>query len=803
MRALLLTAAAVLGFGLLLSVHRPGTGTHRSPQTKAAESQNAIGSVDVPMATSSIASYPDRGELLAYDHRRQVLHSGASTWQPVQVSEQHALRAIVEGGMNVRTPNGEIIHLRYERHVEHPDGNWTWIGRKDGGAPGTETILTFGEKAVFGTIRQGNADLSVTTQAGSTWLVETDYSRVDHNGIGANNDDFLVTADRQEPMATGMPKLAASSPALAPIAAAASATSVTPTTIDIAMGFTTGFATRLGGQSQAQTRLRFLVDVANEAYLASGISAQLRLVHAVQVNYADGTHNDSALMDLTGVDCTEAANGAHYRSSARYDCTPRAHPAALQPLVSARATYGADLLVLIRKFEASSTSCGVAWLLGGGQNPISSSSAAYATSVVNDSSGDMFPSNGTTCPDVHLAHELGHNMGQQHDVVTARGSDDSDGNGNLLDPEEFGRHTYSFGYSTDGTSSDIATIMSNRRPGQTRYRVFANPRISSCGGAPCGNTTQADNARSMMQTMPAVAAFLPARDPSAGNWLQGDFDGDGRSDVLWHKDNTGSNLYWRGANSATRQSLATVSDLAWVIAGIGDFNGDGKSDLLWRNRAIGSNTYWRSGNASTRQAVAPVTDLAWLVAGIGDFNGDGRSDVLWRNTRTGVNAIWNSANTATRTPVASATLAWSVEAVGDFNRDGKADIFWRNQATGANATWFSANSATRQSSQATTAWQVATAADFNGDGRADILWRNSITGANIVWWSGSSATRNSITTVSDLGWKVVGAGDFDHDGKADVLWRHSRTGANMIWKGANSKAPLPISGVSDLNWVVG
>jgi hypothetical protein len=45
-------------------------------------------------------------------------------------------------------------------------------------------------------------------------------------------------------------------------------------------------------------------------------------------------------------------------------------------------------------------------------------------------------------------------------------------------------------------------------PGQglTAYRVFSNPRITTCGGAPCGSN-QSDNALTLSQTMPAVAAF--------------------------------------------------------------------------------------------------------------------------------------------------------------------------------------------------------------------------------------------------------------------------------------------------------
>lgn len=509
MRAFLIGVAVILTVGLLVTLDRQETRSRVTPHAQT-ESVNSVGSIGLRKAASSVAGHPDSGQLLAFDRERKVVHSGASTWHPVQISEAHALRAIAEGGMTVPAPNGEVLRLRYERHVEHPDGNWTWIGREDGSAPGTETVLTFGEKAIFGTIRQGKADLSLTTEAGSTWLVETNSSRADRSRIAANEDDFLIPAGMPNLTAAKAtePALAAASGQAEQIGSVSIAAAATPTAIDIAMGFTTGFATRLGGESQARTRLNFLVDITNQAYVASGINAQIRLVHALQVDYPDATHNRTALFELTGVDCTTQSNGAHYLSDRRVDCTPITQSNALQQLTAARETYGADLLVLVRKFEAPEQgSCGSAWMLGGGQNPIDSNSAAFGMTLVSDSSADMFPDEGATCPEVMLAHELGHNMGQQHDVVTAMGSDDSDNNGNLLDPEEFGHHAYSFGYSTDGTGSDIATIMSNRRLTQTRYRVFSNPLILSCGGAPCGTVDQADNARSMTQTMPLIAAF--------------------------------------------------------------------------------------------------------------------------------------------------------------------------------------------------------------------------------------------------------------------------------------------------------
>jgi serralysin len=124
-----------------------------------------------------------------------------------------------------------------------------------------------------------------------------------------------------------------------------------------------------------------------------------------------------------------------------------------------------------------------------------------------------------------------------------------------------------------------------------------------------------------------------------------DFNGDGKADVFWR--NTNGALYdWsmNGSQVASGQPLTyqgqpvTSSDPSWSIVGVGDFNGDGKADVLWRN-ANGALYGW-SMDGSKIETSQPITyqgasvklDPSWSVAGIGDFNGDGKADVLWRNT---------------------------------------------------------------------------------------------------------------------------------------------------------------------------
>ena len=47
--------------------------------------------------------------------------------------------------------------------------------------------------------------------------------------------------------------------------------------------------------------------------------------------------------------------------------------------------------------------------------------------------------------------------------------------------------------------------------------------------------------------------------------------------------------------------MSPVADQNWKVVGTGDFNGDGKSDILWRNTSTGENAIWNSGDVPPPQ----------------------------------------------------------------------------------------------------------------------------------------------------------------------------------------------------------
>ncbi|MFO1098526.1 MAG: VCBS repeat-containing protein [Xanthobacteraceae bacterium] len=273
----------------------------------------------------------------------------------------------------------------------------------------------------------------------------------------------------------------------------------------------------------------------------------------------------------------------------------------------------------------------------------------------------------------------------------------------------------------------------------------------------------------------APSTALPARN---------DFNGDGRTDLLWVNSSTGKVVQWDMNDRGVLSSASIGGDTNWSVVGTGDFNGDGKSDILWRYNPTGLVVEWDMNDRTVLSSGAIGGDSNWSVVGTGDFNGDGRTDILWRQNTTGTVIEWDMND---RTVLSSGGIGgdtnWSVVGTGDFNGDGKTDILWRNNTNGSVVEW-DMNDRTVLSSGVIggdTNWSVVGTGDFNGDGKTDILWRSNANGAVIEWDMNDRTVLSSGVIGGDTNWSVAGVGDFNGDGRSDILWRYAPTGAIVEW----------------------
>jgi hypothetical protein len=243
---------------------------------------------------------------------------------------------------------------------------------------------------------------------------------------------------------------------------------------------------------------------------------------------------------------------------------------------------------------------------------------------------------------------------------------------------------------------------------------------------------------------------------------RGDFNGDGKADILWrHSSGLVDMWVMNGPTLVSANTHQYMIDLGWTIQGVGDFNGDGKADILWRHSSGLVDMWLMDGpaiaSANTHQY---MIDLGWTIQGVGDFNGDGKADILWRHS-SGLVDMWlmdgpviASANTNQHP---SDPLGWTIHGVGDFDGDGKDDILWRHQS-GLVEIWFMDGPillSTGTQYPFDLSWTIQGVGDFNGDGNEDILWRNESSGSVDIWFmDGERISDISPPYSIDLGWTI-------------------------------------------------
>lgn len=215
--------------------------------------------------------------------------------------------------------------------------------------------------------------------------------------------------------------------------------------IDVLVVYSTAVKNNVGGDAPAQALAQSAIDSANTAYINSKIRQRLRLVHSEENVY---TETSSASTDLSNL-----------RSNAT--------------IAAMRNTYNADLVSMISE---STGVCGIGYLLNTlGGSPTNGFTVTVRSCAVGNLS---------------FAHELGHNMGDQHNP--------ENGSGPIF--------SYSYGHYLNGSYRTVMSYADPCTSGCNRVAYFSNPSIYYLG-QPTGIDNQRDNVRSMEQTADVVAAY--------------------------------------------------------------------------------------------------------------------------------------------------------------------------------------------------------------------------------------------------------------------------------------------------------
>lgn len=138
----------------------------------------------------------------------------------------------------------------------------------------------------------------------------------------------------------------------------------------------------------------------------------------------------------------------------------------------------------------------------------------------------------------------------------------------------------------------------------------------------------------------------------------GDFDGDGRGDVLWADASNNHLLLWRMTDPRLYWEGDFVAYIppGWEVAGTADMNGDGRTDIVWRNQDKTQTSRWFMDGPSRIGGALDTMSPDYRMVAINDFDGDGRADLLWTD----------EAN--------SHLLMWRPDAAGAYRSDFVADV---------------------------------------------------------------------------------------------------------------------------------
>lgn len=238
--------------------------------------------------------------------------------------------------------------------------------------------------------------------------------------------------------------------------------------IDVLVAYTTVARQNAGGTSAIQNHIQLAIAEANQGLVNSLVNLQFNLAGTLEVTFDDSQGLDVALMKIT---------------------TP--NDGVMDEIFAARASAHADLVSLwIHDRGVNANVVGTGWQL----KDVSSTFARHAFSTVEQywAAGPVYA----------FSHEMGHNMGAQHDRMNA---------------DSQGAYPYAYGFQNPNgsSSSRFRTIMAYPClfTDCPAVNFWSNPSVkvkSVASGVDSSQPNSANNALTLNNTGATVAAFSEA-----------------------------------------------------------------------------------------------------------------------------------------------------------------------------------------------------------------------------------------------------------------------------------------------------
>ena len=411
--------------------------------------------------------------------------------------------------------------------------------------------------------------------------------------------------------------------------------------IDVMVVYTPAARGAVGGTTAMVNMINLAVAETNQSYSNSGVIQRLNLVHAAEVTYTETTFY--AALDAV----TDPNDGK------------------MDNVHTLRDTYFADEVVLIIN---DTQYCGLAWLM----QTVSTTFEDHAFAVVHWQCATGYYSFG---------HELGHNMGAQHDHYAVTKYNQASG-----------AYWYSYGYVN--TTKRWRTVMAYNDAcadlgfNCTRIPYWSNPSVTY-GGYATG-ASNADNQLNLDNTAWTVANFrIGERPPSAPTGLSATAVSPVRIDLSW----TDTSDDETGFRIERRIGASSWSPIATLGANTTSYPDTGLTELTtYSYRVFATNAYGDSDPSNTASDTTPPIIIGPLVYDgriiddddAGGTTGDGNGYVNCGETVGLTVMLYNEGNTAVEGINSTLSFVGGTGA-GDVDWTGNTTSTYPNIAGGASA----------------------------------------------------------------------------------------------------------------------